>query len=286
MRLGVIANTGKPRIVKVLLPFLHWLETQQIPYLVGSELLDFLGDNTLPNTPSSGLGCEVDFVLSFGGDGTFLQTARNIAPCQTPIIGVNLGGFGYLAEVNVEQLQDKILDLQKGDYYIQDRMMLTARAESDRTRHIALNDVVIDKGGFARTIKIETCVDGEFINIFNSDGLIIATPTGSTGYSLSAGGPILEPDLDGIVVVPICPHTLANRPLVVGKDRELSITCYSEMGTFLLAVDGQQVSVLKSGEKVIISRAPFQTRVVCFQESSFYMALRTKLRWRNQLDTQ
>ncbi len=271
-------------VVDVLRPFLHWLDQQSIPYLVASDLLSFLKDSSLRNSPASQLGGEVDFVLSFGGDGTFLQTARTIAPSQTPIIGVNLGGFGYLAEVSPEKLRERILELQQGNYRLQERMMLIARAEEDEKQYIALNDIVIDKGGFARTIKIETFVDGEFINIFHSDGLIIATPTGSTGYSLSAGGPILEPGVGGIVVNPICPHTLANRPLVISQDKQLSITAFTELETYLLAVDGQQVLELKSGAKVLVAKAPFITRVVCFEESSFYVALRTKLRWRNQMD--
>ena len=284
MRLGVIANTGKPMIVEVLRPFLKWLDERSISYLVASDVLAFINDYSLKNLPASELGKNVDFILSFGGDGTFLQSARSIAPCQIPIIGINLGGFGYLAEVNPDMLREKILDLQNGNYRLQERMMLIAKADGDETQFIALNDVVIDKGGFARTINIETHVDGEFINLFNSDGLIISTPTGSTGYSLSAGGPILEPSFGGIIVVPICPHTLANRPLVLSQDRHLSITAFSEFGTFLLAVDGQQVLEIKSGGKVHIEKAPFVTKVVCFEESSFYIALRIKLRWRSQME--
>ena len=284
MRLGVIVNTGKPNIVEVLRPFLLWLDQLSIDYFVASDVLAFLNDPTLPNVPHAKIGCEVDFILSFGGDGTFLQTARTVAPCQTPIIGVSLGGFGYLAEVSPEQLKERILDLQNGKFHIQERMMLVAQVEGIGERFSALNDIVIDKGGFARTIRIETCVDNEFINLFNSDGLILATPTGSTGYSLSAGGPILEPGHDGIVVVPICPHTLANRPLVVSGDRTVSVTTFSEFGTYMLAVDGQQVMQLKSGARVVIKKAPYVTKVVCFSGSSFYQALRTKLRWRNQMD--
>jgi len=271
-------------IVEVLRPFLTWLNQQSIHFLVASDLLTFLNDFSLPNLPACNLGYEVDFILSFGGDGTFLQTARTIAPSQTPIIGVSLGGFGYLAEVSPEKLQERILDLMQGNYHLQERMMLVANVDGTSTEYTALNDVVIDKGGFARTIKIETCVDGEFINLFNSDGLILATPTGSTGYSLSAGGPIIEPSCGSIIIVPTCPHTLANRPLVVSHNRKISVTTYSEYGSFMLAVDGQQVMELESGQKVNINKAPFVTKVVCFEESSFYVALRTKLRWRNQMD--
>ncbi len=284
MRLGVIANTGKPMIVEVLKSFLKWLDQQSIKYLVDTDLLDFLNDSRLPHLPANKLGFDVDFVLSFGGDGTFLQTARSISPSQTPIIGVSLGGFGYLAEVSPDKLRDRILDLQQGKFHLQERMMLSAKVEGEETDYIALNDIVIDKGGFARTIKIETFVDGEFINLFNSDGLILSTPTGSTGYSLSAGGPILEPNCGSIVIVPICPHTLANRPLVVSHNRQINVITTSEFGTFMLAVDGQQVLELQSGQKVGISKAPFVTKIVCFEVSSFYNALRTKLRWRNQMD--
>jgi NAD+ kinase len=284
MRLGIIANTGKARVPEVLNTFLAWLASQKIPFLISAEIAPLLKSKSLPAAPTDAIGDHVDYVLSFGGDGTFLQTARAIAPSETPIIGVNLGGFGYLAEVGVEQLKESINALQAGRFSIQERVMLSAEAQGSDVRYYGLNDIVIDKGGFARTIRLDTSIDGEFLNTFTADGLIVATPTGSTGYSLSAGGPILEPRLNGIIINPICPHMLANRPLVVCGDRTISITAQSELGTFQFAVDGQQLMELPSGSRVTICRAPFKTRIVQFRDFSFFSLLRTKLQWRNQLE--
>jgi len=284
VRLGIIANTGKAHVPDVIDAFISWLTVQKIPYLTASEIAPLLHPRPLESTPAKELGSQVDFVLSFGGDGTFLQTARSIAPSGTPIVGVNLGGFGYLAEIGVDLLKDRILDLVSERFVIQERMMLFAEISGTRERYLGLNDVVIDKGGFARTIRLETSIEGEYLNTFTADGLIVATPTGSTGYSLSAGGPILEPRLNGIIINPICPHMLANRPLVVGGDRVISISAFSDYGSIQLAVDGQMVNELPTGSQIVISRAPYKTRIVHFQDSSFYKLLRTKLQWRTRVE--
>ncbi len=282
MRLGIIANTWKPRVAEALDSFLPWLDEERIPFLVSSEVAPLLSKQWETATSASAPEWSVDFVLSFGGDGTFLQTARQVAPSQTPIVGVNLGGFGYLAEVGLDQLKHRIGELRDGQFILQDRTMLMALVESSLKPFCALNDVVIDKGGFARTIHLMTRIDDEYLNSFTADGIIIATSTGSTGYSLSAGGPILEPRLAGIVINPICPHMLANRPLVVDEKRRISIMTESELGTYQLAVDGQQVMELPSGSSVTIHSAPFKTRVVHFRDSSFFSLLRGKLHWRDQ----
>jgi NAD+ kinase len=171
-----------------------------------------------------------------------------------------------------------------GEFRIQDRLMLEAQADDlgRETPFLALNDVVIEKGGFPRTIRLETSVDGEYLNTFTADGVIVSTPTGSTGYSLSVGGPIVEPDANAIIINPISPHMLANRPLVISGDRTIEITAISEAGEFQITVDGQRVLRPRSQSRVGIRRAPFITKIVLFNDYSFYAVLRNKLHWRNQ----
>jgi len=281
VRLGIIANTGKPRIREFVEPFLRRQHAAGISCRVASDLTGLIGDTGCEIVPPEMVAEGVDYVLSFGGDGTFLQTARLVAPAGKPIIGVNLGGFGYLAEVNIDEIDARLDDLKTGRYREQERMMLEAVGEGIEPV-IALNDIVIDKGAFTRTIRLETRVDGEFLNEFYSDGLIIATPTGSTGYSLSVGGPIVEPRLDAIIVNPISPHMLANRPLLLSPDRRIEIAAYSEQGWFSLSADGRKIADLPSGATIRIRRSPFVTRVVTFRAPTFFTLLRNKLHWRNR----
>jgi len=284
MRLGIIANTGKPHIPDLLASLLEWLDQQRIPFVVAAETAVIL--NTIPrNTlPADSLGHEVDFVLSFGGDGTFLQTARAIAPSGTPIVGVNLGAFGYLAEVQLDAVKERILDLAGERFQINERMMLNAIVVTTGETFLGLNDVVVEKGDFPRTIRLVAEVDGEYLNTFAADGVIISTPTGSTGYSLSAGGPILEPQLNGLIINPICPHMLANRPLVVSDERVVSITSATEDGSIFLSVDGQRVAALRGKMRVEIQKSALKTRIVNFSDYSFYRLLRTKLDWGSRGD--
>lgn len=282
LRLGIIANTGKPRVPDVISRLLDHLERRSIPFVVSADLVPFLNRSNLPACSAEQLADRVDFVLSFGGDGTFLQTAWLVAPREVPIVGVNLGGFGYLAEVSIEQLDARLDDLLNARFAIQERFMVEANIP-DQGRMLALNDIVIDKGGFTRTIRQETTVDGEYLNTFHGDGLIVATPTGSTAYSLSVGGPIVEPGVDAMVIVPISPHMLANRPLVVEGGRRMVITTFSHSGWFQVTADGQRSVRLPTGQQVAIGRATCKTRIVHFGGSTFYSLLRNKLHWRTKL---
>jgi len=282
LRLGIIGNTSKPMVAKLLPEFLGWLNAEGISFIVAADLAPVLDLKPEEYKPAEALAGDVDFVLSFGGDGTFLQTAACIAPRETPIIGVNLGGLGYLADVGVEDLRLKIHQLQCGEYRVQERAMLEGLIASKKDRFVGLNDIVIEKGGFPRTIRLDCLIDGQFLNTFHADGLIVSTPTGSTGYSLSVGGPILDPDVDVLVLNPISPHMLANRPLVINGSRRVDITAFAESGEFQITADGQKIARSKSGTKVTIRRADFKTKIVLFGDYSFHAVLRNKLHWRDQ----
>ena len=288
LRLGIVANTGKPSVSEVLPPFLAWLKNEKIPFVLADDLVKVMDTTGYKTVPPGEVSTGVDFVLSFGGDGTFLWTTHLIRPHCVPIIGVNLGAFGYLAEVGIEQLHQRITDLIQDRYFIQERVMLEVKIsrESGDNIFFGLNDIVVEKGAFPRTIRLETTIDEEYLNRFNADGLIVSTPTGSTGYSLSVGGPIIEPGVDAMIINPVNPHMLANRPLVVNGNRTISITVFSEAGEFQIVADGQRVIILKSGEKVMIRRASWKTRLVVFGDNTFFSLLRNKLNWRDQLSPQ
>lgn len=286
IRLGIIANTGKPAAVDIIPSFLSWLRSRGISFVLSTDLRSIMDVSDCKTYPPDEIAGDVDFVLSFGGDGTFLQTAHLVAPHQVPIIGVNLGVFGYLAEVGIEQLQKRIDDLLNGNYIIQERVMLKAYPGEDTEKQLlfGLNDIVIENGEFPKTIQLVTYVDGGYLNTFNADGLIVSTPTGSTGYSLSVGGPIIEPEVDAMIISPVNPHMLANRPLVVGGKRTIEITTHSKAGKFQVVADGQHILKLETGIKMTIMRAPYKTQLLLFDDHDFYALLRNKLQWKHQFD--
>lgn len=285
-KLGIIGNTTKPEVTKFIPGLVKWLSDRSISFVIADDLAVLSRVSNCKTLPPASIAGNCEFVLSFGGDGTFLRTAQLIAPLEIPIIGVNLGRFGYLAEVVIEQLYARIEDLLAGEYRVQTRSMLEVSTGSpdDRAVYYGLNDIVIDKGYFPRIVRLETSIDGSYLNTFHADGLIVSTPAGSTGYSLSVGGPIIEPDVEVMIISPVNPHMLANRPLVVDGNRKIEIITFSELGELQLIVDGQVAQKLESSSKVTIQKADFYTKVVLFEGYSFYALLRNKLHWRDQFD--
>ena len=222
-----------------------------------------------------------DLLVVLGGDGTILSAAR-LAAGRVPILGVNMGGFGFLAEMPLSELPGGIADVLKGAMVIDDRAMLEAEIEGAsgiRVRCLALNDMVVAKTGMARVIRVATWVNDEHLSTYPADGVIVATPTGSTAYSLSAGGPVVHPQVDVIIVTPICPHMLTARPVVVSGSAEVTVEAIGATEDVSLSVDGQESHPLRSGERVIVRRAPARTRLVRRSAPSFYSILRKKLAW-------
>jgi NAD+ kinase len=221
-----------------------------------------------------------------GGDGTFLAAARAAAPTGVPILGVDFGAFGFLAEEDFEQTLAALPRLLAGDFELEERGMLEARLRAGpapRTTLHALNDLVLSRVYALRMARVKVWVNGDFVTIYPADGLIVATPTGSTGYNLSAGGPLVDPQVDCLVLIPICSHTLDSRPLVVPAHAEICLRAeelhpqeYAEMH---LVADGQVRAELRPDEEILISAAPFRARVVRLRPASFYARLREKLHW-------
>ncbi len=232
-------------------------------------------------------GQPLDLMLVLGGDGTFIAAARQVAPQGTPLLGVDLGSFGFLAEEEPERALAQVDRLLAGDFEIEERLMLRARLRRDGEiieSFLGLNDAVIACDGPRRMTRLQVDIDGQDIGTFAADGMIVATPTGSTAYSLSAGGPIVQPQVQALVLTTICPHTLHNRPLVVRADSKLTCVVDSrETDDGLnLTVDGQQVVGLRGDDEVLIERAECTANLVQLGRRTFYDRLHDKLHWGDQ----
>jgi NAD+ kinase len=277
--IAIFAKVHDPRCQDVALQLIEWLKGNGFIPLVEAHLarhIDFKGlviDEIPPDT---------DMVVVLGGDGTLISVARLIGEREVPILGVNLGSLGFLTEITVDELCASVKRCSTGDYKISERMMLkvaVVRNGEVIEEKRALNDVVINKGALARIIDLETTINDSYVTTFKGDGLIISTPTGSTGYSLSANGPILYPELECIVITPICPHTLTNRPLVVDSDSMISVAlrCFNE--DVYLTLDGQVGIELKCGDEIRICKAACSTRLIISSSRDYFEILRTKLKW-------
>lgn len=228
------------------------------------------------------LAKEVDLLLVFGGDGTMLRAAREIAGSQTPLLGVNLGGLGFLTGVPSRGLNRALKHIWAGEFRVEPRALIEAAAHCDRRRlHVtALNEVVVSRGVVSRLIELDVIVNGEPLNRYRCDGLIVSSPTGSTAYSLSAGGALVSPAAEVFALTPINPHTLTNRSLIVPLASTICIRAISPKPSTIFSADGQVISELSAGDRVTIRRGRRTVRLVQLADSSFFEALRQKLHWR------
>ncbi len=223
-----------------------------------------------------------DLIFAIGGDGTFLYAARTFLSWDLPVMGINAGRLGYLMEINPEDIGDALDRLSRGDYHRSQRMILEAtvtRKGQQLSCFQALNDVVITRGAIARMIEISITVEGQVLSHYRADGAIVSTPTGSTAYNLSSGGPILAPDVDALVITPICPHTLGVRPVVLGSDQVLTFTVLTREANTILAIDGQEGLDLISGDEVHIRQSDHKITLYRLDKADFFSTLRKKLGW-------
>ncbi len=281
MKLGLVGNPTKEILARVLPDYIAWLRSKNIEYVLSSEFRDILGSSEYKFYAPSEVGKRAHLLLSFGGDGTLLNSVRILQGRETPVVGVNVGGLGYLTVIGADNLHERTEDLLEDRFAIEKRMVLEAKVADrpDLGTWYALNDVVVNKGGYSRMIELEASVDGEFLNSLRSDGLIIATPTGSTAYNLSAGGPIIEPMLAGILYVPLNPHSLSNRPLLISDERKLGIHARTGSPELIVNVDGRLAGTMFSGETLEVKRAGFTACLAQFSEHHFFQVLRRKLGW-------
>ncbi len=231
---------------------------------------------------------KVDLILVLGGDGTLLNIARYAAPHNVPILAVNLGSLGFITEIKIEEVFQALDEALKENYSIEKRMMLQGsviRQNKTVQKYLALNDIVISKEIISRIIHIETYIDMKYVTTYHADGLIISSPTGSTAYSLSAGGPIVHPCMDALVLSPICPHTLTNRPLIVPPEDRIDLIIKAIEQNVVLTIDGQIIFHLIPGDKVRISRARPRLKLIVPGNRNYYEVLRNKLKWGGAVKT-
>ncbi|MDD4237826.1 MAG: NAD(+)/NADH kinase [Desulfotomaculaceae bacterium] len=276
---GLVVNLNKKGVRKLVRQVADCLIRRGCSVLIEEGIAAHL---ELPEfgVPKSRLYELAECVIVFGGDGTLLGTARKVAETGTPIIGINMGHLGFLTEIDIPEALPALEKLLDGEYYIEERMMLQAHVyrQDKLVEHmVGLNDAVITKGAFARLIYLEAHVNDEYINTYPTDGMIIASPTGSTAYSLSAGGPLATPDLELMLLTPICPHALWARPLLVAPESVIKIVSLSSQGEVMLTVDGQHGLSLCQYDQVLVSRSPQKARLVRLRGRRFFDVLRKKL---------
>jgi NAD+ kinase len=280
-RIGIVAKTDRDEAKDVVGGLLRWCAARGCVPVLDKETGSLCPDAGVQTTRKPDLPGQVDVLLVLGGDGTLLSMARLVGDLGVPILGVNLGGLGFLAALTVDELYPALESLLRDELVIEERMMLVATVSRQGERlaeYAALNDMVITKSAMSRIIRLEVAVDGELATGYRADGLIISTPTGSTAYCLSAGGPIVYPTMDAVVLTPICSHTLTNRPIVLPASLRIEVTLVTDEDVMLTA-DGQVGFALKTRDTVEIRRASARTRLLRPPHRNFFAVLRTKLKW-------
>ncbi|MBP1647690.1 MAG: ppnK [Bacteroidetes bacterium] len=284
MRFAIVGNTDKPALRQAVPKLLEKLDSTGTEYVIDRKIL-----NLLPDAPRSGKdhGCDFDqcieksdVLIAFGGDGTILAAARSVGGRGTPILGINLGKLGFLAEVAPEGMQEAIGDILNNKFYIEDRLVLEASSPSIPGRLLhAVNDIVVDKSRSSRVIDIEMHIDGAYAVTYRGDGLIVSTPTGSTAYALSNGGPIVTPASLVIGITPISPHTLSGRPIIVPDTSSIRIIVQADSDEVLISADGQMESFVRPPIEVRVKKAPYPVRLVKRMDTTYFDVLRAKLLW-------
>jgi NAD+ kinase len=285
-RIGIVLKPHQPDALKTMCELATWLTERGIGLLGGPEIereriLEKTGCAVEQVEPER-LAASVDLVLVLGGDGTMIAAARLMGETEVPVLGVNYGGLGYLAEFRIEELYTALESILAANYRLDRRVMLDVelqRGAAPATRNRVLNDIVINKSALARIIEIEAYLNRQFVNSFRADGLIVSTPTGSTAYNLSAGGPVIFPSMNAVVITPICPFTLSNRPIVVPDDAVIELCLKTEREDVALTLDGQVGFPLQVEDRVTIRKSQTTFNIVQPTNRNYFEVLRDKLRW-------
>jgi len=278
--IGIIIKRNNRKALEVGIKLVSWLHKRRIRTIFSKELA-----RAIPGSQAmekSKIPEAADVIVVLGGDGTLLSVARLVNSPDVPILGVNLGSLGFLTAISLDELYTVMADILKKHFKVSKRMMLAVRVYRRQeiiSTYSVLNDLVINKGALARIIDLETTIDQDYLTTFKADGLIISTPTGSTGYSLSAGGPIVYPTLDSIIVSPICPHTLTNRPLLVPPESRIETVLASAGGDVSLTMDGQIGFALQQYDRICVTRADYDIKLITPPTKTYFEVLRTKLKW-------
>jgi len=279
--IGAIVGPQKPEALEVVCELREWCAARGVELRAANSIA--AQAQCAPLAESDGeLTEDVDLIVVLGGDGTMLGAARLVGARQTPVLGVNFGWLGYLTEFTLEEMFPALENVREGAFFVERRMMIDVmlnRGGEVASSRRALNDAVVTKAAPARMIEIESYINGMFINSFRADGMIVATPTGSTAYSLSAGGPIVHPSMSAILLTPICPHTLSNRPVVVPGDSVIDLVFKRADEDLMLTIDGQPGIELLHDDRITLRRSQTTFNVVRPTNRNYFEVLRTKLKW-------
>ncbi|HEX7999902.1 MAG TPA: NAD(+)/NADH kinase [Pyrinomonadaceae bacterium] len=285
-RVGVVIKPQLAEAVPTLRRLAEWLDARGVRLLGGPEIEQARAEcgagETIDIVSHDELAKNVELVVALGGDGTMIATARLLAEADVPVLGINYGTLGYLAEFRIEEMFTGLDAVFRGDYRIESRVRLAVelyREESRLMHSRVLNDVVVNKSALSRIVHIEAYLNQQLISAFRADGLIISTPTGSTAYNLSAGGPVIYPSMNAVVITPICPFTLSDRPLVVPDDAVIEVFLRTPNEEVFLTLDGQVGLPLAVGDRILIRKSHTSFRIVQPPNRNYFEVLREKLRW-------
>lgn len=281
-RIGLIGNSGKPACASVVNKAAKLIRAAGRTVFSDAETAGLARLNCNILSDAAALADEVDLLIVFGGDGTMLRVAREIAGSQTPIVGINIGGLGFLTAVSSADLSRALEHIWRREYKFESRALIEAHARCNGKliRQTALNDLVISRGIASRLIELHVSVNDEPVTRYRCDGLIISSPTGSTAYSLAAGGSVVFPTADVLQITPICPHTLSNRSLIVPMSSTICVKVVNPTPVTILSADGQVVTELSAGDQLTFRRSRSTVRLMHLEDSSFFETLRVKLHWR------
>lgn len=280
---GIWGNTDKKSFWRVFPDILIWSRTKNLTPIVTKRIFKH------PNFNNKNLDVinsvdeinDLDFILVLGGDGTFLSLARNMKNCKTPILGVHLGDLGFLAKVTLSDLFHRLDQVAKGDFILEDRILIQSILEKTDIdlKYYALNDFVLSNAEFHRMLNTTVMVDNHLVGNYKADGVIVSTPTGSTAYSLSAGGPIVTPEVDSIIITPTAAHSLTSRPLVIPSNAKITIKFTNNTDPVLFTADGQIHETLNPENIVRITKADFKVHLISFIDNDYFQNLRKKMGW-------
>jgi NAD+ kinase len=282
-RIGIIGKFEDKSVSETLNALRDYLLTKDVELMLDAATSGFWPDHNLPLAKRDQLGRECDLIIVTGGDGTFLNAARSLAGYDPALLGLNLGHLGFLTDISPSEMTERLDEVLDGRYVEEERFLLHCRIIRDGeqiSEADAFNDVVVHKWDVARMIELDTYVNGVFVNKTRSDGLIVSTPTGSTAYALSGGGPILHPELDAVVLVPICPHTMSYRPIVVDASNQLEMVVRGQGESHAqVSCDGQINLSLVEGDHILIGKKDHKVRLIHPLVHDHYQILRAKLKW-------
>jgi NAD+ kinase len=285
-RVGIVLKPHQPQALKTICELTVWLGQRGIQIVGGPQIererIEHETGCAVSEVELDALAGASDLVLVLGGDGTMIATSRLIGDEEVPVIGVNYGGLGYLTEFRIEELYDALEMILAGNYRLDKRVMLEVELHRDDeivSSNRVLNDVVINKSALARIIEIEAYLNRQYVSAFRADGLIVSTPTGSTAYNLSAGGPLIFPSMNAVVITPICPFTLSNRPLVVPDDAVIELLMKTAHEEVSLTLDGQVGFPLTVNDRVVIRKSRTTFNLIQPSNRNYFDVLRDKLRW-------